>query len=382
MAKNHYEVLGVSRNANADQIRSAYRKLALKHHPDQSKDPASKAIFLAATESYEALSDPDSRKEYDERLNRQATRASGPKASSASGAATTPRPSPPRPTATKPPGPMKAAADTGSASPKIASIAEEIQRLTKLYQTGRHADSEAKAHEILKRDSRQPMPYAILGDIARARGNTNEAAKMYAYAMQMDPRNLLYERRYREILDRSRVVDDRKRTRLEPADKKVIVPMIGGFIVVLMSIYLVLSQEQPVLREFGPVSTWTFSSLVALFVSGVTVGASLSIGNVVERYGEVSVTSTGRFSPTAALGCVSLIQFWLAAILYGAVGLVHRSWNYSITRLVAGVGAATIAMSFAACLNVSLDPRQIFVWGGNLVYLGALCGWIVADAFR
>lgn len=382
MAKTHYEVLGVSRSASADQIRSAYRKLALKHHPDQSKDPGSKAIFIAATESYEVLSDPQSRQAYDERLSRQSARSTGRPPSA-------PRPSPP-PRGSPAPGPAPRGAVTDSpkgdsragAGPRVPSVAEEIQRLTKLYQGGRHMDAETKAKEILKRDGRQPMPYAILGDIARARGNFNEAAKMYAYAMQMDPRNVLYERRYREILDRSRVVEDRKRATLEPADRKVIVPMIGGAVVMLMAIYLALSQDRALLPWLGPVSSWTFSSLVSLFVSGVTVGASLSIGNIVERYGEVSVTSTGRFSPTAALGCVSLLQFWLGAVLYGAVGLVHRSWNVSISRLVMAVGGATLVLSIAACPNVNLEPVQIFLWGGNLIYLGSMCGWVVADAFR
>ena len=64
--RDYYEVLGVSRTATKDQIRSAYRKLARKYHPDANKDPGATGKFKEATESYEVLSDPTKRKTYDQ----------------------------------------------------------------------------------------------------------------------------------------------------------------------------------------------------------------------------------------------------------------------------------------------------------------------------
>ena len=66
MAKSHYEVLGVKTSSTADQIRSAYRKTVLEHHPDRSSDPTSTEIFMLATSAYEVLSNPDRRRQYDE----------------------------------------------------------------------------------------------------------------------------------------------------------------------------------------------------------------------------------------------------------------------------------------------------------------------------
>lgn len=64
--RDYYEVLGVSRDASDDDIRRAYRKLALKHHPDRNQDdPSAEGKFKEATEAYSVLSDAEKRASYD-----------------------------------------------------------------------------------------------------------------------------------------------------------------------------------------------------------------------------------------------------------------------------------------------------------------------------
>ncbi|CAM5665186.1 J domain-containing protein [Streptomyces atroolivaceus] len=65
MARDLYEVLGVSRTASQDEIQQAYRKLARKHHPDVNKDPAAEERFKDLNEAYSVLSDPKTRARYD-----------------------------------------------------------------------------------------------------------------------------------------------------------------------------------------------------------------------------------------------------------------------------------------------------------------------------
>ncbi len=68
MAKrDYYEVLGVSKSATADEIKKAYRRLAMKHHPDRNKDDgeAAEKKFKEAKEAYEVLKDDDKRAAYD-----------------------------------------------------------------------------------------------------------------------------------------------------------------------------------------------------------------------------------------------------------------------------------------------------------------------------
>ena len=64
--RDYYEILGVPKNAAEDQIKQAYRKLALKYHPDKNKgNPEAEEKFKEATEAYEILRDPKKRASYD-----------------------------------------------------------------------------------------------------------------------------------------------------------------------------------------------------------------------------------------------------------------------------------------------------------------------------
>jgi curved DNA-binding protein len=64
--KDYYETLGLTRNAGADDIKRAYRKLARKYHPDVSKERNAEARFKDVQEAYEVLKDPEKRAAYDQ----------------------------------------------------------------------------------------------------------------------------------------------------------------------------------------------------------------------------------------------------------------------------------------------------------------------------
>lgn len=68
MAKrDYYEVLGVDRNATQDEIKKAYRKMAMKYHPDRNKDdPGAEEKFKEAAEAFDVLKDPEKKARYDQ----------------------------------------------------------------------------------------------------------------------------------------------------------------------------------------------------------------------------------------------------------------------------------------------------------------------------
>ncbi|XP_039400882.1 dnaJ homolog subfamily B member 5 isoform X4 [Mauremys reevesii] len=66
MGKDYYKTLGLQSGANEDEIKKAYRKMALKYHPDKNKDPSAEEKFKEIAEAYDVLSDPKKRAVYDQ----------------------------------------------------------------------------------------------------------------------------------------------------------------------------------------------------------------------------------------------------------------------------------------------------------------------------
>ncbi|QCK16272.1 J domain-containing protein [Mangrovivirga cuniculi] len=69
MDKNYYEILNLSRDASLKEIKSNYRKLASKYHPDVNHEKNAQDIFIKIREAYDVLSDPVKKEDYDNKLN-------------------------------------------------------------------------------------------------------------------------------------------------------------------------------------------------------------------------------------------------------------------------------------------------------------------------
>lgn len=369
--KTPYEVLGVKPIATASEIKAAYRRLVLKYHPDTSKEPNAADRFIEITEAYEVLSDPARRKEYDrlreinEQLRAQAR--TGPKPSAAR---REPDRAQPKPQSPKPPQAQR---------PRI-TFAMELDRLNTYLQRGQLGDAEQLARQILSTDPTQPLPYAVLGDVARARGELKQASKMYAYAAQFDPGNPVYLRKHEQLLDETSPKGTRQQ---KPGDgPEAVAPAIGVFVAIVAAVYLVLSREPSIFPANSVVSTWTLGLVVMAFLAGVAMGASLASSGYLDRFSAATTTATGRVSPSVAFLTIALVNFWAAAGLYAVIAGLQRSYVLSMSRLMGGVAAVTLILTLGAGLSNRIDPGQVALWSGNLAYLGALCGWMAADSFR
>ncbi|XP_062230664.1 uncharacterized protein LOC133928373 isoform X2 [Phragmites australis] len=66
MGVDYYKVLGVGRGATEDELKKAYRRLAMKYHPDKNPSPQADSLFKQVSEAYDVLSDPQKRAVYDQ----------------------------------------------------------------------------------------------------------------------------------------------------------------------------------------------------------------------------------------------------------------------------------------------------------------------------
>lgn len=358
MTRTHYEVLGVQRSATALQIKAAYRRLVLIHHPDRSADPRSAELFIRITEAYETLSEPLRRASYDRVLEIQES---------------------PKSTPPKKPKPQPSPHRSHPSAPQPAPTASpEVLRLTTLLNRGRFVDAENLAKKLIESDPKQPIPYAVLGDLAKLRGNTRRAAEMYAFAAQMDPFNSLYQRKHEELI---RGIVERRAAAPE-AEFRPTSLIVGLCVIGIAGIYVMFAKESRMELHLELISSWTLGLLLMLFVSGLALGSSMTISGLLQRFGSMQGSAVMKVSPMVALGVVAVVNFWVALGLYFLVGASQNAFSDSSSRSMGGVAAATAYLTLAASVQGRIEPHQVLFWGGNIVYIGFLVGWMVADALR
>lgn len=356
--RTHYDLLGVPRNATQEQIRLAFRRLVLKYHPDRSGTSRTTDLFMQIVEAHAVLSSPERRAHYDALLRAKESAAE--------------RRTPPRAHAARSqPQSTRQRAPIPDAARLLNTAVVELSR-------GRLDRAEAAARSVLERDFRVALAHSVLGDIYRSRGQLDDALKHYAYALQFEPENATYQKRYYSL----HAASSPGTPTAQRAANQTLPLMVACVITFLTFAFVALAKEEPMRGLPAFINTWTAGLLVMLFVCGLTMGAALSISMAVDPYDTVLKTPGGRLSRSAALGVVAIVNFWASALIYVVVGVLQDAFTYSISRVVFLVAVLTACFATASALSDQISWAQTLLWGGNVLYLGVLAGWLVADAFR
>jgi hypothetical protein len=157
---------------------------------------------------------------------------------------------------------------------------------------------------------------------------------------------------------------------------------IAAVVIALMLIIVSVSKDAPLFPNMELIDTWSFTFLLMLFLSGIALGVSASLGGFVDHLRSLLIGSSGRFSPFLILSVLGLVSFWLSAMTYFAAGLAKDAFTYSASRAFGFVAAAAAAFTLSAWMSGTISPIQAILWAPNLIWLGTLCGWAIADGFR
>ncbi|MBL8086611.1 MAG: DnaJ domain-containing protein [Chthonomonas sp.] len=373
MPKNHYQTLGVLTTATETQIRVAYRKLAAQLHPDRNPSPEATEMFIEVNRAYEVLMDRAKRRAYDAEL--RAANAPKPRsqASRVQREADIPRP----PKSGPAPDPR-----VRFANQSVKTATPEMLRLTSLLAKGRFLDAERLARKMLEQDPAHPIPYAVLGDVFRFKGELKKAAEMYSFAAQMSPGNAMYQQKHEQVLEamtRAAV----QVTPGAPSDAALANAAVAPVVVtILAACYVALGREPALFRGVPLIDTWTLGLVGMLLISGIVTGASLSLSRNLEPFVIQHGSALSRISPGFMIGAIAALNFWVAALLYFVIAVTQDSFNRTTSRTIGTTAGITLVLSLASAYSPGLAAEQTLLWGGNVIYTGLLCGWMFSDSLR
>lgn len=367
--RNHYEILGLTRNATPAQIKRKYREMVRKFHPDVAKDKTTAhRLFLQINESYEVLSDPNRRKAYDETLDLDAqiaARRYSQSAGSTSGARATGQRAAPH------------APRTAAALLKDAQFAF-IQK--------RFSQAADLCKQALKMEPRNARACAMLGDIYRAQGKRDGAIAYYNYALQYNPGDKETEKKLLNLVDKH--VKARKNIHVElSAQAKVNINAFWWSVVFLLLLLIHAYPGKPIpgLGWYIPqVSRWSWNLVGFMAAASAIGGAILSLNGYLRHPDdELVYDNTGGSWAIVPIGFILLIGsgffFIGVAAFYVLVGALQGNLSRSVVSVFALVAGVVL---FSALMYDPAARYQVMFFGGNVAFLSSLFGWYTGAALK
>ncbi len=388
--KTHYEVLELPREATPDDIRRRFRELARKYHPDHHQEhPEYHEIFVRITQAYQVLSDEGKRAAYDLDL-RQFERRQQEFRGTSYGSA----PNNARPTTTRAP-------QSGARGQRPSTGGNQAQaELSRRREAARRKLEEAK-YQYLRGNLREAKRlcsegldysrmgefYELLGDIAARQKRMDRAVEHYTVAAQMLPTNGLIMSKLNRVMERQGATPRRGAPRssgMSPAKGvfRIAVSTAGLAVVTLLCLtWKDLGADK---LELFPVRNWTYPQIFFMLFAGLAAGATLAMAGVLGPVQDELVVTppTGSRRPFpvgAILGLFGIVFLPLAFIAYMLVSFRAQSLSVSVMTLF---GAAVGLMLIFATIATGEAQGETLLFGGNVLFVSMLAGWIFGDLFR
>jgi len=386
---NHYEVLGVARDASPEMVKARFRELARRYHPDVASAPDAEDRFRAVNAAYQVLSDPRRRAAYDAELQLAAARAR--RAARVAESRSRPGSHPRDQRSSRPP---RDSAPTGRPSASARRRLSEAERLVEQARAAHRLlqlrTAEQLCRQALQIDRRQAGAYEVLGDIHRSRGHHDEALAMYSFALQIDRGNPALQAKFDRMVARptryhgpaSRTTGHMPRGHVElPPSTRMLVSGVG---VALYAFLLFVTGATPASQP--PATSvvfleWNVGLLMALSSSGAVTGLLMAV-NDLTRPARAELSLEGKPSAGVAmpLGVALLgfavVSFYAAFALYVALAVRQNRISKSIAN---AFGATSITVALFALVRWD-SATYILATGGNLIFVGLIVGWAAGDA--
>ncbi len=427
--KTHYEILGLTSDATAQQVKKRFRELAKKYHPDVNRsNPAAHEIFLRVNEAYEVLNDPSRRAAYDLNQRDKARRAGG--ASSAPPGGYPPPGSSPgsyRPPGSAsgpgypggrsgyqpPPGnvrfgdtyatpgsPSGRPGSAGQATPQRQAELERERRerdrrrqelgrmmneARNSYQRGHIREAQRLCEQVLQVGRVGPA-HELMGDILARQGHLQEAASHYTVAAQMTSANGFIMAKFNRVTQRLQG-GDLGMASANPQKSmsfQLGVSCLGFALVVFLMFWSPTLPSNKEVLNWPFVPNWSFGQLIFMAADGFLAGVVLAVAGWLGQPEHEIIFPTlklGRFQVRVwvALLLLSLLSFPLAVAVYLGHVIAQRGGSKAVLGLM---GVAGFLVFGFALLHDSAAFWETLFFGGNVIFTMSILGWFIGDLFR
>jgi hypothetical protein len=285
----------------------------------------------------------------------------------------------------------------------MAEAAGHLRQAQAAFAGLRYRDAIKLCKTVLELDRRNASACGLLGDIYRAQGNVDDAIYFYSLAAQLtpSPQNRAVMAKLEALLTAERGAPQGSRTAGRSAEatlaagaarvrrrasRQVCVGAFGMALAVLVLFAAVQVQAEP-LTALPWIAGWTAPLVWGMVLAGATIGMTLALAGAVrpldeELFFALAGRAGGHTPPLGLLlFLVGGLFFYLAVGIYLLIGALQESFSRSLMR----VFVATFLV--ICCMAMMLSPqvevgRQILLFGGNVVFLSMLVGWLLGDFFR